>query len=132
MNKKELSSVVLILILVLFFYPLLAQQEAVAAELIGEESVGEKNGLFTTFVRTPFVLFCFVGTITGVIFSAMFEFVNNVFCGFDCGYPNTNIIWELGWNEILDKWYWEPSVGWHVILSVIVWSPLLKRKKGKD
>ena len=125
-NKRDISSAVLVLIFVLFISSLLAQE---STELIAEESMSENNGFLATFVRTPFVLFCFVGTISGVVFSAMIEFFCNIFSGFDGGYPNTNIIWELGWNEIIDKWYWQPSVGWHVIISVIVWSPLLKRKK---
>ena len=128
-NKKELGSILLMMIFVLFFSSLLAQQNVDTAELIKEENISDKNGFLATFVRTPFVLFCFVGTITGVIFSAIIEFVYNIFAGFDGGYPNANIIWELGWDKIIDNWYWKPSVGWHVVVSVIVWSPLLKRKK---
>ena len=131
-HKREFSSAILVLIFVLFFSSLLAQQNVDSTELLGEESITEKNGFLATFVRTPFVLFCFVGTISGVIFSAMIEFVVNLFSGFDAGYPNANIIWELGWEKIIDNWYWKPSVGWHVIISVIVWSPLLKSRKSKD
>jgi hypothetical protein len=131
-KKKELRVVLFMMILLLFCSALLAQQNGDASELISEEIVAEKNGFLATFVRTPFVLFCFLGTTTGAIFSALIEFIHNIFCGFDFGYPNTNVIWDLGWNQILTNWYWKPSVGWHVILSVIVWSPLLRRKKSKD
>ncbi len=126
-SKKIFAGIVLTCCLFLVI-PLIGQENAQAVE----ESVKEGNGFFTTFVRTPFVLFVFVGTLTGVMFSAFFEFIYNIFGGFDNGYPNTSMIWNLGWNELLDTWYWKPGVWWHVLISVIVWSPLLKRRKKED
>lgn len=114
------------------FSAVIAQQNTDSLELLKEDNLTEKNGFLATFVRTPFILFCFLGTITGVIFSAIIEFFINLLNGFECGYSNTIVIWDLGWNQLIDNWYWKPSVGWHVILSVIVWSPLLKRRKSKD
>lgn len=113
-------------------FPLMGQENADATGKAIVSNAEDKNGFFTTFVRTPFVLFCFVGTILGVIFAAFFEFIYNIFCGFDCGYPNTSIIWELGWKQIFHQWYWTPGVWWHVVISFIVWSPLLRKgKKSK-
>ncbi|MDF1696708.1 MAG: hypothetical protein P1U56_12780 [Saprospiraceae bacterium] len=90
-----------------------------------------RNGFLATFLRTPFALFCFAGVISGIVFSAIIEFFYNIFCGFNCGYTNTWIIWDLGWNTIVSDWYWKPSVWWHVVISVLFWGPILKRKKSK-
>lgn len=106
-------------------------QETEQTQIIIDNSEAKSIGFLATFVRTPFVLFCFMGTITGVVLSAIIEFIYNIFAGFDRGFPNLKLIWDLGWRQIIGQWYWQPSVWWHVLISVIVWSPLLKRKKSE-
>lgn len=132
MNKNKLVVATMIVLFLMMFTAVLAQQNTTTQSVEVVDSINEESGFFTTFVKTPFVLFCLVGTITGVIFSALFEFAYNVFGGFDNGYPNTAEIWNIGWHQILKNWYWRPAVGWHVLIAVFIWSPLLKRKKSKE
>lgn len=84
-------------------------------------------GFVSTFVRTPFVIFVFLGTFCGAFFSIVTEFLVNIFQGFDNGYPNTNLIWELGWDKIISSWWWQPSVWWHLAISIVFWLRVIKR-----
>ena len=84
-------------------------------------------GFVSTFVRTPFVIFVFLGTFCGAFFSIVTEFLVNIFQGFDNGYPNTNLIWELGWDKIISNWWWQPSVWWHLAIAIVFWLRVIKR-----
>ena len=131
-TSKSALTFLFFVLMVVFLVPALGQETQANSTLPNAIMDQKEIGFLATFVRTPFILFCFVGTITGVIFSAIIEFLVNLFSGFGKGYPNTNLIWELGWNQLIRNWYWSPSVWWHALISIIIWSPLLKRKKRKE
>ncbi|AEL24395.1 hypothetical protein [Cyclobacterium marinum] len=79
--------------------PEVTQEEQIDTAEIDFEN--QNIGFVSTFVRTPFVIFVCLGTFCGAFFSIVTEFLVNIFQGFDNGYPNTNLIWELGWNKIM-------------------------------
>ena len=132
-NKNQLFLFALLLLTsFVVLTDITAQNDSVVLdqkELVIETNPSDSQGFISTFVRTPFALFCFAGVLSGVIFSAIIEFLCNLFTGFDYGYGNTSTLWNLGWKQLLVGWYWTPSVWWHVLISVVVWGPLLNRKK---
>ncbi|MBI0399052.1 hypothetical protein [Cyclobacterium marinum] len=105
--------------------PEVAQEEEIDTVEIDFEN--QNIGFVSTFVRTPFVIFVFLGTFCGAFFSIVTEFLVNIFIGFDNGYPNTNLIWELGWNKIISSWWWQPSVWWHLAIAIVFWLRVIKR-----
>lgn len=87
-------------------------------------------GFFETFIKTPFALSVLAATFFGVCISAIFEFFYNLFSGFHYQYPTTKQIWNIGWDQVVAQWWWQPGVTWHLVVSIIVWAPFTLSRYG--
>ena len=78
-------------------------------------------GFFETFLKTPFVIFTSVITFVCCLLSGFFEFFGFLFSGFNYKFPVTHEIAHMGWKTIVNHWWWERGVTWHLIVSLFIW-----------
>lgn len=140
MNKKSHKFIIMLTILWSFLGSNLGYSQQTTDSLYITQNKGvniyqinfenQNIGFIATFARTPFVIFTIIGTLVGCIFSGITEFIGNIFQGFDYGYPNTNVIWELGWNKVVSSWWWKPSIWWHLAISIMFWLGVIGSRKN--
>jgi hypothetical protein len=85
----------------------------------------EKADFFVTLIKTPLVFYALVFGLIGCFFVAIFEFFQNVFTSFKHGFQTTWDIWNWAWNDVTLAWYWNNGVGWHLAVSILLWSIIL-------
>ncbi|MFT3823520.1 MAG: hypothetical protein QM731_06345 [Chitinophagaceae bacterium] len=77
---------------------------------------------FITFIKTPVVFYALLLALLGCFFVGAYQLFQNLFTKFEHGFETTQNIWNWGWDNITIDWWWDNGVGWHLAISIAVWS----------
>lgn len=93
--------------------------------------VSKGDGFFITFFKTPLVIIVLSLSVFGLIFTAIYDGFLNLFQNFDRGFPVVRQVYDWSFGDILGTWYAEHAVGWHMLVSFVVWIIIMSANDNK-
>lgn len=76
--------------------------------------------LFITLLKTFCAYIVIIITLAVFFLTALYEFIYNLFCHFECGFGLAKKVWHIGFDEIIVNWWWNPAIWWHLIIGIIL------------
>jgi len=90
------------------------------------EAVGADKSFLITLLKTPVVYIVIVFTFVIAFYAAIIDLIRYYFFSNETLWDWTPIAWEYGWNDCTVDWYWNSSVGSHILISVIIWIVIIQ------
>ncbi|MCG9900819.1 MAG: hypothetical protein MH132_12510 [Hydrotalea sp.] len=84
--------------------------------------IPKSDNLITTVIKTFFVIVAIIFLTIATIISAVLELFIWVVSWGDNSFYCTKELWNLCWNKIVSKWYWEPSNSTYLWITFLLYS----------